>query len=137
MPSDELRNLNSAIPRGISLDRAGLKAPEMELYEDRIKELEKVVNELRNGPARDGSVHREPSRSTSSLNIHNGLSMSNAGQKRAYDRIQNGDNEHQNPTRAEGSRLSLLDPQIVFPQPIYNFTNQHSRVSRTPKRDLP
>jgi hypothetical protein len=125
MPS--IPSTGPSIPSSQSSSYATLGPSESRNYENRIRELEGIVNELKNLPPQSAS-------STSASSVDNDTSppaLSIASQKRAYDQINNQNDDLNSP----GS--IMLDSQSVISLPLYNSTEKRARHSGTTIKNLP
>lgn len=140
MPLSELRYSNIARLSDAGSDHDVL--PGAKKNEARIKELERIVNELRSHLSRDRTHRTElPGNGLSVQNdIVRSASLSTE-RKRIHDHIDNFHDEfnfdNTGLIRTEAPSFSLLHAQVALPQPLYNAAKRQDRGSGLPKKDLP
>jgi hypothetical protein len=131
----------SLITTGNGSDNAGLDSLESRNYEERIKALEGVINELKRLPSSTSRSYQSASYTSAPSNKNDaGIAASSTAQKRAHDQISNRDDElslSSSRIRTENTTPTMLDPQSRLAQPLYNPIRQPARESGTLKRDLP
>lgn len=148
MPSAADQTTKLSIPSGNSSDHARLGPSVCKKYEDRIKELEGIINELKSFPPTPASSSHSGSSTSASSASH--LSMNNdvgrpasspTTKKRTYDETTDRNDEiskSRSRIRTVDSSFTNLDASTVLTDPLYDFTRQPAtRESGTPKRDLP